>query len=242
MHQPLPFKEFRSLSCCDDQDSEWSQTFAWLKVKQMSSLMQLNPCQRPHSVCFSLAALLAGVCRVGAMKCAPLAETWWGGSMSPTEGTPPGLKVTFRSAGISVVFILFYFLNPHFNISFMFGLLAFKPIWSVFCVRNGCSKAMRDLSIRMSSNTFSYFYFMVVLFGRGWGFFSFFIICFVHATCTLMVFVYRLFHFFFCICFPLLARIIKSVHFNFDLLTWPSYKWWSHIPSAVPCLHKIVKH
>lgn len=65
---------------------------------------------------------------MGAMKCAPLAETWWGGSMSPTEGTPPGLKVTFRSAGISVVFILFYFLNPHFNISFMFGLLAFKPI------------------------------------------------------------------------------------------------------------------
>lgn len=71
----------------------------------------------------------------------------------------------------------------------------------------------------MSSNTFSYFYFMVVLFGRGWAFFSFFIICFVHATCTLMVFVYKLFHFFFCIFFPLLARVIRSVHLNSDLLT-----------------------
>lgn len=106
-------------------DSKWNKCQAWCSWTHVSD----------HTLFASPpAALLAGVCRVGAMKCAPLAETWWGGSMSPTEGTPPGLKVTFRSAGISVVFILFYFLNPHFNISFMFGLLAFKPIWSVFCV------------------------------------------------------------------------------------------------------------
>lgn len=74
----------------------------------------------------------------------------------------------------------------------------------------------------MSSNTFSYCYFMVVLFGKGWGGGSFPFLLFLICSCYLYFngLCLQAFSFPFCNLFlPLLACVIRSVHLNFDLLT-----------------------